>query len=146
MYQNVLDKLYVAKQIIWAVLERELLIAIPFLGQFSMNLRTPLYKFVSKILPQCNIKVVFQSKNQLSSFCKFKDSIPLYLRYHLLYKFQCSNCSIIVNGETESHLKVRASEHISASALTRKRVNDNKKFFIKDQCLLLGHHLELCVA
>ena len=95
-------------------------------------------KSVSKSLTQCNIKVIFQSKNWLSSLIKFKDSIPLYLRSHLIYKFQCSNCNITYYGKTERHLKVRAGEHISTSPLTGKRVY-NKKSSIKDHCLLSGH-------
>ena len=97
------------------------------------------HKAVSKSLPQCNIKVIFLSKNRLSSLFKFKDSIPLYLRSHAIYKFQCSNCNITYYGETERHHKVRAREHISTSPLTGKRVINNKKSYVKDHCLLSGH-------
>ena len=92
----------------------------------------------ARVLRQCNIKVIFQSKNRLSSFFKFKDSIPLHLRSHLIYKFQCINCNITYCGETECHLKIRAGEHISTSPLMGKRVN-NKKSSVKDHCLLSGH-------
>ena len=39
-----------------------------------------------------------------------KLSIPFYRRSHLIYKFQCSNCNITYNGETERHLMFRAAE------------------------------------
>ena len=58
-----LEKFYVAKQIVLTVPKKELLVVLPFLGTFSLNLRKRLYKAVSKSLPQCNIKVIFQSKN-----------------------------------------------------------------------------------
>ena len=96
-------------------------------------------KSVSKSLTQCNIKVIFQSKNRLSSLIKFKDSIPLYLRSHLIYKFQCSNCNITYYGKTERYLKVRAGDHISTSPLTEKRVHNNKKSSVKNHCLLSGY-------
>ena len=134
-----LDKLYVPRQIVPTVSKRELLFILPFLGTFSLNLRKRLYKSLSKSLLQCNIKVVFLSKNRLSSFFKFKDSIHLYLRSHLIYKFQCSNCNITYYDETERHLKVRAGEHISTSPLTGKRVNNNRKSSVKDHCHLSGH-------
>ena len=134
-----LDKLYVPKQIVLTVPKRELLVVLPFLGTFSLNLRKRLYKSVSKSLPQCNIKVIFQSNNWLSSFFKFRYSISLDLHSHLIYKFQCSNCNITYYGETERHLKVRAGEHISTSPLTGKRVHNNKKSSVKDHCLLSGH-------
>ena len=116
-----------------------MLVAFPYLVTFSLNLRIRLYKLVSKSSPQCNIKVIFQSKNQLSSFLKFKESIPLYLRSCLIYKFKCSNCNITYYGQTELHLKIRAGEHTTKSPLTGKRVNNNKNSSVKDHCLLSGH-------
>ena len=133
------DKLYVLKQIVPTVPKRELVVVLPYLVIFSLNLRKYLYKSYSKSLPQCNIKVIFQSKNRLSSFFKFKDSIPLHLRSHLIYKIWCSNCNITQYGETERCPKVRAGEHIIMSPLAGKRVNDNKKSSVKDRCLLSGH-------
>ena len=95
-----MDKLYVPKQVVSKLPKRELLVVLPFLGTFSLNLRKCLYKSVNKSLPQYNTKVIFQYKNRLSSFFKFKDSIPLHLCFHLIYKFQCSNCNITYYGET----------------------------------------------
>ena len=131
--------MFVLKQIVPTAPKREFSIFLPYLGTFSLNLRKLLYNSVSKSLPQFNIKVIFQSKIQLCSFFKFKDSIPLYLRSHLIYKFPCSNRNITYYDETERHLKVRAGEHISTSWLTRKRVNNNKKSSVKGHCLLSGH-------
>ena len=111
-----------------------LLAVLPFLGKFSLNLRKSLYKLVSKSLTQCNIKVIFQSKNRLNSLLKLKDSIPLFFHCHLVYKFQCSNCDNTYHGEIERHLKVRAVENISTSPLTEKRSINNKKFPVKDHC------------
>ena len=134
-----LDKLYIPKEIVPTAPKKALLVVLPFLRTFSWNLRKRLYKAVSKSLPQCNMKVIFQSKNPLSSLFKFKDSTSLYLPSHLIYKFQCSNCNITYHGETERQLKVRAGEHISKSPLTGKRVNNNKKSSNKDHFLLSGH-------
>ena len=65
------------------------------------------------MLSQCNIKVIFQSKNSLCNLFQFKDSIPKELRSHIVYKFFCSNCNITYCGETERHLDVRSGEHLS---------------------------------
>ena len=129
-----LDKLYVPKQTVRTVPKMGLLAVLPFLGKFSLNLRKSLYKLVSKSLTQCNIKVIFQSKNRLNSLLKLKDSIPLFFHCHLVYKFQCSNCDNTYHGEIERHLKVRAGENISTSPLTEKRSINNKKFPVKDHC------------
>ena len=116
---------------IQTVPKRKLLVVLPFFGTFSLDLRERLYKSVGKSLPQYNIKVIFQSKNRLSSLFKFKDSISLYLRSHLIFKFQCSNCNISCYCETERHLKVRAGEHIGASPLTGNRLITTKNFPLK---------------
>ena len=79
---------------------------------------------VSSTLPQCSIKVIFRSKNQLSNLFKFKNSIPISSLSP--YTFQCSNYSITFDGKTQRHIKVGAGEHISMSGLTGKRVNSNK--------------------
>ena len=62
------------------------------------------------MLPQCNIKMIFQYKNRLSNLYRFKDSIPKELRSHLVYKCLCGNCNINYYGETERHLNVRSNE------------------------------------
>ena len=51
----------------------------------------------------------------------------------------CSNCNITYYGETERHLSIRSGEHLSLSALTGKRVNNNKKSAVKDHCLFFNH-------
>ena len=133
------DKLYIPKQIALTVPKQELLVVLPYLGTFSMNLRKHFDNSVSKTLPQCTITVIFQFKNRLNSFFKFKGSIPLYLRSHLIYKFKCSNGNITYYSKTERHCKVRTDEHISTSLLLGKRLNNNKKSSVKDQCFLPGH-------
>ena len=111
-----LNKIYVPKRILITVPKKYFLIVLPFLGQFSLNLRSRLYNCFNKMLPQCNIKVIFQSKNRLSNLFRFKDSITKELHSHIVYKFLCSNCNITCYGETERHLNVRSGEHLSLSA------------------------------
>ena len=40
-----------------------------------------------KTLPQCKIKVIFQSKKRLSNLFRFKDSIPKELCSYFVYIF-----------------------------------------------------------
>ena len=58
----------------------------------------------------------------------------LYVRSHVIYKFQCSNCNVIYYDQTARHLKVRVM-----SALTEKTVSNNKKSAFKDHCYFSGH-------
>ena len=75
----------------------------------------------------------------MSSLFKFKNSTPLYFRFHLIYNFQCSSCNITYYGKTERHLKIRAGEHINTYALMGESISNNKKSTVKDHCLFSGH-------
>ena len=63
--KKLFDGLYALKEMVPTV--PKLLVVLSILGKSCLNLRKLLYKLVSKSLPQSNIKVIFQSKNQLSS-------------------------------------------------------------------------------
>ena len=56
-----------------------------------------------------------------------------------MYKFTCSCCNTTYYGESERHFFVRASEHLSMTPLTGKRVKKSKKSAIFDHILLKGH-------
>ena len=71
-----LNKIYVPKKFLVTVPKKDVLLVLPFLGQFSLNLRSRLYNCFNKMLPQCNIKVIFQSKNRLTNLLRFNHSIP----------------------------------------------------------------------
>ena len=88
----------------------------------SSNLKRKLQTSIRNSLPQCNIKVILKSTNQLSSLFRFKDIIPEELRSHLVYKFLCSSCSATYYGKKERHLNVGSDEHIGLSPLTGNRV------------------------
>ena len=72
IHQCVKNRIYVPKIILITVPKKDILIVLPFLRQFSFNLRSRLNNCFNKMLPQCNIKVIFQSKNRLSNLCSFK--------------------------------------------------------------------------
>jgi len=118
--------------------KKELLVVIPFIGKLSLKLRTRLQS-AFKVLPQCKVKVIFQSTCRLSSFFRFKDVIPKSLRSNLVYKFSCGSCNATYYGKTIRHFKVRASEHIGLTPLTGKRVKNPKLSAILDHHLLTNH-------
>ena len=137
--KNFLNKIFVPARTSITVPKKVILIVLPFLRQLSLSLRSRLYNCFKKTLPQCNIKVIFQSKNRLSNLFRFKDSIPKELCSHLVHKFLFININITYHGETERHLNVRSGEHLSLSALTVKRVSNNRKSAVKDHCLFFNH-------
>ena len=83
------------------------------------------------MLPNVTLKLFFNLNIGLS--------IPRELRSRFVYKFSCGDCNITYYGKTERHLNVRPSEHLSLSALTGKRVNNDRKSAVKDYYLLYNH-------
>ena len=73
--------------------KKQLMIILPFLGHLSFETRNRLNSCIRNQLPSCSLRIAFQSKICLSSLFKFKESIPKYLRSHLIYKFSCSCCN-----------------------------------------------------
>ena len=107
MHQFFLDKSDVPEQTAPAVSKKELLTVFSFLGNYSMNLKARLYKSLSKTLVQCNIKVIFQSENRLSSYFKFKDSIFLYFITTLFTTFGVIIAILVTNRKLNVILKLK---------------------------------------
>ena len=88
--------------------KKQLLIILPFLGHLSFETRNRLNSCIRNQLPSCSLRIAFQSKTRLSSLFKFKESIPKYLRSHLIYEFSCRCLNATYYDETERHIFVRA--------------------------------------
>ena len=69
--------------------KKELFIALPYLGDLSLAIRTHLQNSINKNLPFCKIKVIFKSTTRLSKFFRFKDKMPFNLRSNVVYEFSC---------------------------------------------------------
>ena len=67
--------------------KKDLVIALPYLGKLSLQIRTRINRIMKNKLPYCNIRFVFQTKCKISNFFTFKDKIPLFLRSGIVYKF-----------------------------------------------------------
>ena len=118
--------------------KKELFIVLRYLGTMSSNLKQKLRTYSKNSLPQCNIKIILNSTNGLSSLFRFKDVIPKELQFHIVYKFSCGNCNVTYYGKTEPHLNVRCSEYIGISHSTGKRV-ECKPSAVSDHLLLHKH-------
>ena len=71
---------------------------------------------------QCNIKIIFKFRNHLFSFFRFTNVMSRELQSHIVYKVLFGSCSGTYYGKTKRHLKVRSSEYLGISHLTRRRV------------------------
>ena len=110
------------------------------MGHLSFETRNILNSRLRNQLPSCSLGIAFQSKHHLFILFKFKDSIPKYLRLHLIYKCSYSCCNLTYYDETERLPFVRASEHLGITPLTQKLVKNLKASAIMNHSLLEGHN------
>ena len=140
-----LDKIFIAKQAVLTVPQKELSICLPFLGKQSLEPKSKLQKFVYKYYPQCKIKVIFKCNDRLRCFLRFKDKIPLNVRSHLLYKYSCNSCNAIYIGKTRRHYLVRVFEHLGISLRTHQKFSFNPAN--KNNSAILNHiNCQKCVG
>ena len=85
-----IDKMLAPKLVVSTVPKKDLLIALPYLGKLSLQIRTRINHIMKNKLPYCNVRFVFQTKCKISNFFTFKDKIPSFLHSGIVYKFQCS--------------------------------------------------------
>ena len=100
------DKLCVPNQIILTLPKRELLVVLPFIETFSMNLRKGLYKLVRESLSQCNIKVIFQSKNWLSNLLNSRTPFPYIFAPTLFINFSVVIAIFLIMAKLNVILKL----------------------------------------
>ena len=65
------------------VTERELTFLLPYLGQFSLDLRTRLRRTIERYLPYCKLKVIFKSR--FNTLFRFKDLLEKNIRSVITY-------------------------------------------------------------
>ena len=111
---------------------------LPFLGKFSLQIRKQLYAVIKKNIPSCRVKLIFKTKRRISHFFKFKDTIPIHLQSHLVYRLESNDCNVIYYGLAERHLKVRAYDHIGLSYLTEKPIK-GVETAMKSHCCQAQH-------
>ena len=67
--------------------KKNLVIALPYLGKLSLQIRTRINRMMKNKLRYCNIRFVLQTKCKISNFFTFKDKILSFLRSGIVYKF-----------------------------------------------------------
>ena len=127
-----MERVLPGKIVVSTVPKKNLMIVLPYLGKFSLQIRTTINRVIKKKLPHCNFRIVFQTKCKFIIFFTFKDKIPVFLRSGIVYKFIYGGCNATYNGKTKRHFKVRMCEHLAVSSRTGKRAKGDNDFVIKE--------------
>ena len=86
-------KILTPKPVVSTVPKKDLIIALPYLGKLSLQVRTRISRIMKNKLRYCNVQFVFQTKCKISNFFTFKDKIPSVLRSGIVDKFQWGSCN-----------------------------------------------------
>ena len=132
-----LNKRFLHTPVALTVEKKELFIALPYLGNWSLAIRTQ--NSINKILLFCQIKVILKFITCLS----FKDKVPFNLCSNVVYKFLCGRCNATSYGKTFRHLNIRGGEHADISSLTRITSKAKTTTAIKDHMLFYDHEVSL---
>ena len=117
-----MDNIHVVKETTLTVEKKALVLVLPYLGSISLQTINRLKKSLKNILNCSKLQLVSQNKTILGSNFHFKDWIPNYLTFGIIYKLQCGLLNESYYGECVRHVNVRIGEHIGISPLTKKQV------------------------
>ena len=92
--------------------------SLPFFGPQTDRLKNELDSMFTKYFPTIKFKPIFVNNYTVSSFFRFKDSLPIMSRSSVVYLFLCPHCGDRYVGSTSRTLFVRTSEHEGRSHRT----------------------------
>ena len=125
---NFFNKQYEEKIAVDTVPKKEVVMILPFLGTTSWKTKNDLMRTFRKIIPFCNVKIVYKTTRRLSSCFTFKDKFPKSLMSGVIYRYTCAECNLSYVGCTKRFWEKRLEEHICVSALTGKPLKPQQIF------------------
>lgn len=114
------NKQFEERRVVHTVPKKELLLVLPFLGTISWKTKNELIRSFRKIVPFCNLKIVYKTTRRLSSCFPFKDKFPKSLMSGVIYRYTCAECNLSYVGRTKRFWEKRLEEHLHVSGLTGK--------------------------
>ena len=93
----------------------------------STELKVKLHKTFKRLLPACDLRVIFKISLRMKNYFNFKDKTKRELRSLLVYNFKCNSCNAEYIGKTKRHYRTRTSEHTGVSPLTGKYIKNNSQ-------------------
>ena len=86
---------------------KPIVLVLSYLGLISLKTRTKLKKSLKNFHNCCKTQIFSKNKTRLGNNFHFKDYIPKYLIFAVVYKFQCGLCNESYYVECVRHLKVK---------------------------------------
>ena len=95
-------------------------------------MRSEIISLLNNMLPSVTPYIVLTNKRTVGSLFKYKDTLPLMSRSHVIYKYACPPCGAVYVGSTARTLHTRVSEHLGVSPRTNLPVSTPSHSAIRD--------------
>ena len=109
-----------------------LIFCLPYLGHYSLQVKTRLVRLVKHCYPKLKLEVIFTSPKRISSLFRLKDKLPSLICSSVVYHFRCPGCHASYYGKTTRNLVVRCREHSGINKAGQK---------IKSSPSAIGDHI-----
>ena len=107
-------------------------VTLPFMGNFSYQLRNTVSNLLKQTIPDVNFRFIFTNRNTIGSLFKCKDTLPTHLCSNVVYSYQCSDCMSRYVGSTSRNLKIRICEHKGVSYRSNMNITNPSYSRIRD--------------
>ena len=117
----------------------------------SLPYFNPLTHYLGKQLnapcyPQINFKYCFKNNCKISSFLRFKDSLPAVLCANIIYKFSCGFCQGSFIGSTTKQSRISFFfQHLGKSPRNSRPVTVPTHSTPRNHCHENDHHFPLMI-
>ena len=118
--KSFLDKRFAPRAPAPAEAKTALLFCIPYLGRYSLQMKTKICRLIKQCYPGIQLQVIFRSSKRIQSFFPFKDRFPTLIHSSVVYQFKCPGCHALYFGKTTRHLITRCREHLGINKAGQK--------------------------
>ena len=116
-----LSKILVPQTVASTFPKNDLVITVPYLSKFRLQISARINRIMKNELPYCNFWFVFQTKCKLNNFFTFKDKTPSFFCSGIVNKFHLAGCNTTYYGKCKRHFKVHLILKNSQFSLTTTR-------------------------
>ena len=109
-------------------------ISLPYFGSYSERMKIELHKLLNKYFIDISPRIILVNKFTISSFFKYKDTLPLMSRSSVVYKYVCSQCEAEYVGVTSRALHMRVAKHRGRSFRTNNILANPSHSSIRAHC------------
>ena len=127
-----LDRVLTRKVVVSTMPKKDLIIVLPYLGKLLLQIRARVNRVMKNKLHHFNFRIAFQTKCKLVNSFTFKDKIPVFLCFGIVYKFKCWLAAILrIMTKLSAILKSECVSILMESISTKRdnlSWNENRHF------------------